>query len=225
MIFEDHKRQRLADTVYDTFYEAIISGSVKQGDWLRQSQLAEELKVSQSTIREALGKLVSEGLAEQVARKGVMVAYINENDLSDIYELRILAEGMAWESAATYITDKEIKSMRELLFSAEDGNNNSIVRNLRKANQAFHMIPIYASKRRYLIKTLSGLLNLNNYYHLLQEKSIEVQIQDREVNLDEHKELVSVLEAGDGKLTRQLIEKHIRRSLRSRLDLYSSKKI
>ncbi len=224
MILEDHNRQRLADTVYDTFYEAIISGNIKQGEWLRQTSLAEKMKVSQSTIREALGRLVAEGLAEQIARKGVQVAYINENDLSDIYELRILAEGLAWESATSYITAQEIKSMRELLSPAEDEKNNSIVRNLRKANQTFHMIPIYASKRRYLIKTLSGLINLNNYFHLLQEKPLEVQIQDREVNRAEHEELINALEAGDGKLTRNLIEKHIRRSLSSRLDLYSSKK-
>ncbi len=221
VVFEDYKRQRLADAVYDTFYEAIISGKIKQGEWLRQTQLAKEMKVSQSTIREALGRLVSEGLAEQIARKGVQVVFISKDDLSDIYELRILAEGLAWETAALHITKDEIESMRKLLSSTEDENS---VRNFRKANQDFHMIPIYASKRRYLIKTISGLLNLNNYYNLLHDKSFEIQIQDWKLNIKEHEDLVNILETGDGKLTRQLIEKHIRRSMISRLDLYSSKK-
>ncbi|MGC9333129.1 MAG: GntR family transcriptional regulator, partial [Anaerolineae bacterium] len=59
-------QQPLSDRVYEALRDAIIDGRLEPGQWLRQEALAQELGVSQMPIREALKRLVAEGLAERI---------------------------------------------------------------------------------------------------------------------------------------------------------------
>ena len=106
-IRDKKKFNRRVDSAYNAIKISLSSGKLKPGDWLRQIAIAEELGVSQATARDALDQLVIEGLAERIPRKGVRVPFISPNDLRDIYELRILSEGLAWQAAAEKITQKE----------------------------------------------------------------------------------------------------------------------
>ncbi|MBC7130291.1 GntR family transcriptional regulator, partial [Candidatus Bathyarchaeota archaeon] len=85
----------LSQRVYQALVVAILDGHFKPGDWLRESFLCEELGVSSTPLREALQRLVHEGLAERIPNVGVRVAVLDTEDVIEIYDLREYLERLA----------------------------------------------------------------------------------------------------------------------------------
>jgi DNA-binding GntR family transcriptional regulator len=83
--------QSLADRVYEALREHVCSGSLPSGQPLHEPGLAASLGVSRTPVREALGRLASEGLLDSDGRSFV-VPSLSEADVDDIYELRLLLE-------------------------------------------------------------------------------------------------------------------------------------
>jgi DNA-binding FadR family transcriptional regulator len=71
------QKRPLKEDIFDVLHEKIISGAYKPGDWLRQDDIATQLGVSMTPVREALDLLVSSGLAERVPYRGVRVREIS----------------------------------------------------------------------------------------------------------------------------------------------------
>ena len=84
------QHQSLGELTYQMIRNMIISGEIQPGEWLRQEQLAQQLEVSYTPIRQALDWLVADGLAERVPHKGVRISEINENEIAEFYCLRFL---------------------------------------------------------------------------------------------------------------------------------------
>ena len=89
----------LGDRVYEQLREHLHSGRVRAGEPLREVNLAAELGVSRTPVREALGRLASEGLVDVHGRSFAAPA-LTGGDLQDIYELRLLLETEAAKQAA-----------------------------------------------------------------------------------------------------------------------------
>ncbi len=212
---------RLVDNVYDEIYALISTGRIKPGDWLRQAIIADEMKVSQVTVREALNKLVAAGIAERVPRKGVRIPSINIDDLMDIYNLRMTAERTAWQAAAELISAADLKRMHSLLPLTGTTADPASVNTAREKNHEFHMIAIEASGRYTLIHVLNQLLNLNNLRYLLSATSEQERIQDGQKNVNEHAALLEALETHDPDRVGSLIAAHIKRSMEARLALFT----
>jgi len=215
------KKQRAVDVTYEAICASLSSGDVKPGDWLRQEAIAAAYGVSQVTARDALNRLALEGLAERVPRKGVRIPYISTDDLKDIYEIRLIAEGLAWGAAAQVITDEELQKMQELLPYTGTTADPKSVDVARQKNREFHMVAIQASRRWTLIHILTPLLNFNNLRYLLSSTTGETRVADGQRNIADHTKLLKALEARDSALTRNLIVKHIERAMKDRLALQS----
>jgi DNA-binding GntR family transcriptional regulator len=215
------KKQRALDVTYEAICASLSSGEVKPGDWLRQEAIAEAYDVSQVTARDALNRLALEGLAERVPRKGVRIPYISTDDLRDIYEMRLVAEGLAWEAAAQVITDEELQKMRELLPYTGTTADPKSVDVARQKNREFHMVAIQASRRWTLIHVLTPLLNFNNLRYLLTSTTTEMRVADGQRNIADHTKLLKALETRNPAQTRKLITQHIERAMKDRLALKS----
>src|SRR5687768_15923867 len=90
----------LGERVYELLREHLRSGGVRWGESLREATLAARLGVSRTPVREALARLASEGLVEAHGRSFTVPA-LTEDDLQDIYELRLLLETEALRQAAS----------------------------------------------------------------------------------------------------------------------------
>ena len=75
--------------VFNTLEDAILNGSYKEGDSLNELRLSKSLGVSRTPVREALMQLELEGLVKNIPNKGAVVVGISEQDVEDIYEIRI----------------------------------------------------------------------------------------------------------------------------------------
>lgn len=96
----------LRDVVFENLREAILEGKLKPGQRLMEVQLAEQLGVSRTPVREAIRKLELEGLVVMLPRKGAYVANMSLKDIMDVLEVRASLEGLA----------KDILPLKELVM-------------------------------------------------------------------------------------------------------------
>src|SRR5437870_8767566 len=93
--------------------EAIIDGRLEPGRRLKEEDLARELGISRTPVREALLMLQAEGLVVATPNRGAIVRVHDAEDLDDLYQLRALLEGHATRRATPRISDEEIESLHE----------------------------------------------------------------------------------------------------------------
>ena len=111
----------LRDIVFETLRDAIINQTLKPGERLMEIQLADEMGVSRTPVREAIRKLELEGLVVMVPRKGAYVAGMSMKDIHEVFELRSALEGLAVTLAAERITDDELEELeRQVVKESEE---------------------------------------------------------------------------------------------------------
>ena len=209
----------LSKIAYTSIRDGISSGQVKPGGWLRQDDLARKLGVSQATVREALNRLVSEGVAVHVPHKGVKAITISVEDLRDIYDMRALLEGLANELAAHQISQQGLAQMRELLPDTVVSADSQSTDMARAVNRQFHWVAIRASGRNHLIRVLEQLWVLIDPYMVYGrfwnvEQARQERIKGSVLDLEDHTRLLESLERRDGSLAQQITQEYVRRSFR-----------
>jgi len=107
------RQQRVADNVYDTLRQAIIEGKLPPGSRLSVPLLAQQFDVSRSPVREAVQRLVSDGLATEEPHRGAGVAVLDPTQLVPLYEIREVLEGLAARLAAQHATDEELELLAD----------------------------------------------------------------------------------------------------------------
>lgn len=210
----ERKPQQLSDAVFEALRKGILDGTLAPGEWLRQESLAQELGVSQITVRDALNRLVGKGLAIRVPYKGVRVIALSADDLEDIWAMRRLLEGLAAELAAERITPEELARMRELLSASIVDADPESVERAREANREFHEIVIQASGRRFLVRILRQIWDWMDPMMLYGrtlgiDQGEEIRVKWGERDRLQHTRLLEALEARDGPRARQVVAESV----------------
>jgi DNA-binding GntR family transcriptional regulator len=111
------------NTFYDDSYamlrRQILDGTLKPGTRLLQKEIAEQLGLSRVPLREAIRKLEGERLVTVVPRKGVTVPDLTDDDIRDLYIIRIELEPLAFRRATETITDEQIAELTDMTEGLE----------------------------------------------------------------------------------------------------------
>jgi len=205
------QRQQLHEIVAERLREAILTGKLKPGEFIRQDHIAKEYGVSPVTVREALKDLVSESLVEHIPYRGVQVVKYSVDDVADIFALRSFLEGRAAAATAESVSLETIEKLTDLaeqmkvLFTT---NNMSLY---REVNQQFHELIYLSSKRVYLIQNLDKIWSFSPT--MIQGNFPQSQVQlfqdlDRRDYL-EHLEIIKALADHDSVAAEACMKKHI----------------
>jgi DNA-binding GntR family transcriptional regulator len=144
----------LGERVYDLLREYLRSGQVRWGEPLREESLATRLGVSRTPVREALARLASEGLVEAHGRSFTVPA-LTEEDLEDIYDLRVLLETEAVREAALRADDAPgIEELERALERAELAHERGDAEGFITANRAFRVAWLSLVRNRRLVRTV-----------------------------------------------------------------------
>ncbi|KAA0893024.1 GntR family transcriptional regulator [Pusillimonas sp. ANT_WB101] len=149
------KKENLSVKVYTQIREALINGQYEPGERLIIGELAREMDVSITPVREAIFRLISEQGLEMQAATAVYVPFLNSERLAEIQKIRLPLEGMGAAEAAQKITPKELDDLAAL--QAEFVSLTSI--NPKRAsylNRKFHFAILEASRMPMLISTVES---------------------------------------------------------------------
>jgi DNA-binding GntR family transcriptional regulator len=148
---------RVSDGAYQALQGAIVDGRLSPGTRLSVPALAAQLGVSRSPVREALTRLLSDGLAVQVPHRGAVVAQLDLADLLPVYELREVLEGLAARLAAAQITAADETRMREALADHVAAADRDDRQAATAADVAFHTAVRETAGNAELEKMLGGI--------------------------------------------------------------------
>lgn len=204
---KEHQDISLRGRVFSALREDILSGAYQENEELREVAIGEELGVSRTPVREALRQLELEGLVKIIPNKGAYVTGITEKDISDIYAIRSMLEGLCARWATAYITEEQLEKMEEVLLLSEfHGRKKHDGGHVTELDSAFHEILYEASNSRILQHVLS---DFHNYVRRARQASVEKS--DRaEKSIAEHRGIYEAIRAKDAELAERLADEHIR---------------
>jgi len=198
----------LRDVVFETLRDAIITQVLKPGERLMEIQLADEMGVSRTPVREAIRKLELEGLVVMVPRKGAYVAGVSMKDIHEVYEVRAALEMLAVTLAAERITDEELDALeRQVLRESEEeaSQNEHALDNIIYIDSSFHDIIYQAAHNQRLVQFVNILQE-----QLQRFRAASLSRPGRsKTALDEHKQIVEALAERNGELAAKLAKEHI----------------
>jgi len=192
----------LREIVLEALREAIVTGVLEPGERLMEIQLAEELGVSRTPIREAIRKLELEGFVVMIPRKGAYVAGVSYKDVKDVFEIRAALEGLAAGLAAEKITDEEIEQMERVLHYEKEPDN---LEEMVQSDTDFHALLYKASRNEKLIWILGNLRE-----QIQRFRSASLAVPGRVKNaIAEHREILEAIARHDVKEAQALATAHI----------------
>ena len=208
------QKRPLKEDIFDVLHEKIISGTYKPGDWLRQDDIATQLGVSMTPVREALDLLVSAGLAERVPYRGVRVREMSTRDIVEAYGLRLMLEAVIAQEAARNITPEQVAGLERTLAEMKKHETLKDVSSERQSSREFHTTVAEATKNDLLIKLYAVVTNafpdwllyeaLFRYPELLADSMLSTY--------REHVAIVEALKKGDGDRAVQESIEHVKES-------------
>lgn len=211
--FRDTSR---GEYVYQEMRNAIQEGRYRQGERIREEDIAQSMGVSRTPVREALRRLQTRGLLEFAAGRGLVVAELSKQQVLELYAMRELLEGAAARLAAQHATPTEIAYMRHLLDEfRREGNNSS---RLAHINQAFHRAICDAAHNRYMQQSLN---DLGDALALLRDTTFAMPGRSRTADI-EHGAIVDAIEKRDPDAAETQARDHIRQAQRLRMQMLFS---
>lgn len=144
-----------AQNAYDSLRAAIHAGKLRPGQPMRETEIAERLGISRTPVRDALKRLESEGLLAAAPRRGLVLTELDQQQVSEIYAVRDVLEGLAARLAAQHASSAEIAAMRDLL-ERQTRTQPGDAAALARLNRVFHDVVYRAARNRYLVSVLDS---------------------------------------------------------------------
>lgn len=204
----------LREVVFETIREAIISGYLRPGERLMEVQLAEEMGVSRTPVREAIRKLELEGFLVMMPRKGAYVAGISMKDIADVFEIRASMESLAAGLAAERITEEELENLKQILVSVAESADHNDLDGIVHTDTDFHDIIYKASRNDRLIQIINNLME-----QIQRFRATSLAFPGRmKVTVEEHRKLVEAIANRDVSLAKALAQEHVENAENSMLE-------
>lgn len=208
------QKRPLKEDIFDVLHEKILAGIYKPGDWLRQEDIATQLGVSMTPVREALDLLVSAGLAERVPYRGVRVREMSTKDVVEAYGLRLILEALIAQEAARNITPQQVADLESMLEEMKKHDTLKEVSSERKSSREFHSAIAEATKNDLLIKLYAVVANAFPDWLLYEAlfRYPELITDSMASTYREHVAIVEALKTGDSERAVQTSIEHLMES-------------
>jgi DNA-binding GntR family transcriptional regulator len=196
-----------ADRAYAALKDVIVSLNIyDQAAEVRldERQLAQDLGVSRTPVREAMAQLEREGFVRSVPRRGIYVVRKTKHEVIELITAWAALESMAARLITQNATEAEIAKLRAMFATFENGTLHAKLDEYSEVNIEFHQTIIRMSRNRVLIDLAE---NLFTHMRMIRRKTIgEKDRADRSIR--DHMNIIEALEARDTKRAEDLVRDH-----------------
>lgn len=200
----EHKTISLAEQVFERLENDILTGKYQRGEILTELKLVTDLGVSRTPVREALHRLEQEHVIE-ITPKGILILGVTEQDLQDIFAIRLRIEGMASAFAAQNMTSEQLAELKETLELQEFYVTKQDPERIKTMDSKFHRL-IY----RYCGSAVLNdtLLPLHKKVQKYRRASVENNSRAQQ-SASEHRAIFEAIEARNASLAEKCTIEHI----------------
>ena len=204
----------LRDEIYDALHRQIIAGKYGPGDWLRQEDIANQMGVSMTPVREALDLLVAKGLAERVPYRGVRVREISSKEILEAYGLRLMLEALIAREASLNITSEQISKLQEIMNEMDRHVELNEMPQERQLSREFHSAIAEASGNSLLIQMYAIVSNAFPDWLLYEALYRKPELVSGSVaqTHDEHSAILDAFKKRDTDLAGKVSVEHVMES-------------
>jgi DNA-binding GntR family transcriptional regulator len=195
----------LWEQVRDRLREDVLSGELDPGTVLSEASLARSFGVSRGPIREALGRLASEGLVTITPRRGAIVTELTADEFIEAYQVREALETLAIRLAVSRLEESDLARLRGLHQEMVEHAKRGEVHAFFDANAAFHGVFVNASGNQKLQEVYRLLMDQMGRY-LAHSLALRGSL---EKSISEHSAILEAVEAGDADRATRLLADHI----------------
>ncbi len=194
----------------------LISGEFASGARLTEEGLARDLGLSRTPVREAIRRLVADGVLRFKPNSGTFVAEWTDDEIRQIFDLRTLLEAQIAEAAALSITPQELAALEEVqreLEAAADRRGDAALQRRSALNRRFHALIAAASRKTRLAGALASAIEMP----IVQQTFRRYSAKQATRSLAHHQELLDALRARDPQWARAVMTSHIRAAMHALL--------
>ncbi|MBN8992247.1 MAG: GntR family transcriptional regulator [Rhizobiales bacterium] len=202
------RAERVSDQVYRRLRQSILHGEIAPGARLRETEIAENLAVSRTPVREAISRLIGDRLVRELPAGGVEVVDTRA-EMEEIYAIREALEVCAVGLAASRIDGAQLEELERLLATAEA---TSYLQHGRRAdlNEAFHLTIADAARS----PRLAALIAEFREFFLNSSWLSQQTEDDARKALGDHRAIIEALRDGDREAAETSLRKHLGRAYR-----------
>jgi len=205
-----NRHHGLAEEAYEAIFAQLMALRIAPGSRITVDNLAREFNVSQTPIREALGRLEGEGLVIKTHLIGYSAApQITRRRFDELYDLRLLLEPAAAQRAARTMDASRLSILKEVagVMSRRQGGDERVRYSaFARQDAVFHDRILEFAGNELIRKTLASQ---HTHFHIFR---LMFHSRVTEEALDEHEALLAAFAAGDGKASKRAMSDHIERS-------------
>lgn len=198
-------RETLVDRAYSSLKQRILENHYRPGFQALESEIAEDLGVSRTPVREALKQLQYEGLVELIPRRGFRVVPVVAEDMKEIYEVLTALESMASELLARRgVSDEEIEPLVTATDAMEAALKKDDLEGWALADERYHAHLIELCGNQRLINMARTVRDQGH-----RARMITLRLRSRpDASTKEHREVLDAIRRGDWQTARELHHRH-----------------
>lgn len=205
-------QQSTPDLIAGMIRNAIAAGEFEPGAQLREKQLAERLAVSRGSLREALQRLIQEGLLRTERNRGVYVQDLDAGRIADVYLVRGALERCAGEVIISNSDTAVLARLQEIVDAMIEAGGRGDTRQTTRLDLRFHRTLVAASNSDYLQRMFSTLmLEVGMCLAALGSTAHD----NRSHVVAEHQDILAAIEAGDPTRLAGAVNAHMRSAVKS----------
>lgn len=185
--------QTMGDQVYTILRKDICEGRFAPGARLQEIELSEALGVSRSPIREALRRLVSDGLLLTVPNKGTYVKEFTCKDIDEIFDMRVMLESYSIRRSQKNMTAERKQQLFDILNVLEKTHTEDNVEQYTRADEELHNAIVALGENSLVNSTYARVRSMNQQFRVFS-------LADRtrfDDSLEEHRQIIHALVNGD----------------------------
>lgn len=208
------KAQNLHTSVYERLKSQIIDFTLKPGQKLQDRQLAIQLEVSRTPVREALNRLVQEGFVRQTPGQGYFVKEITIKEIEELYEVREALEVLAAKMAIQSINNSQIKKLSEILKRHKKLIQNGTSESSLLDEAEFHKTIALSSGNQHLYVIMSNIFDKIAAYRGIGT----LTLQRTKIAYQQHEEIFISLKEKDTRKLKKIMRGHITEARRDAIE-------
>ncbi|RIK35358.1 MAG: GntR family transcriptional regulator [Chloroflexi bacterium] len=200
-------QRTLSDEAADRLKAAIRNGSLLPGTRLIERDLAERLGMSRIPIREAIQRLVEEGLVRKLPHRGAVVYIPTREEIEEISSLRVVLERFVAERVIERWSPDHERTLRQIVEEMRRAAGQRNLQQVYELDYRYHLTLWQIADHSLLLEVISSLRTRINRF--LYEANSALTSSQLEMHIHGHDDLIDVLNSGDVALAQSTFMQHV----------------
>lgn len=197
---------RAVERAYEYLHHQAVSFGIRPGERINEVEVAANLEMSRAPVREALNRLVMNGLVAFEPGKGFFCRKLSVKEVSELFELRSDMEASAVHSAVKTAKDEDIQAVREFWSDVVAQGNKMDIEALLNYDEEFHLKVIGLAGNSERVKFMQ---NINERIRFVRRINLESEGR-RATIIGEHSQLLDAIAQRDENTALKLLESHLK---------------